>query len=220
VEHPVQGQANRFGYFYASGDQFVADEVGVWTVEARLVHDALVPSTGLAPTGKNTGDLLGARKCEGEASPVGCGQFHFYVTEPGAQDLTLTSQPRLGRLPGAVPLVLEGEVPMGWTGVRGNATAIMSGYILEEVDVDVSGGTFSYEFDPWTLHDDFPNLDVEVAPDQAGLVDTFTISLMLSGVDGTGKRQYRARTVVMQGQDLQALPHGSGYSVYLPLVLR
>jgi hypothetical protein len=153
---------------------------------------------------------------------VGCGQFYFYVTQPGAPALALASTPRLSRMAGPIPLILEGAVPGGWTDVAGRVTAIMSGYILEEVDLAIDGGRFRYAFDPWRLHDDYPNLDVRTGPDTAGLVDTFTISLMLTGVDGGGVAQEQAVSVVLQGQDVLALAHSAlpAARVYLPVVLR
>jgi hypothetical protein len=220
VQRIVHGQANRFGYLYAADDRFVVNEPGVWTVETHLLHDALVPSTGLAPTGHNTGDLLGARPCDGWASPVGCGQFYFYVTRPGAPPLALDGIPRLARLPRPIPLSFKGDVPNGWTNVEGRFTASMSGYILEEGDLALDGGRWRYTFDPWQLHDDVPNLDVSTLNNLPELVDTFTFSFMLFGRDGSGREQHRASSVVLQGLQLQALLWQPGGTVYLPTILR
>ena len=106
--------------------------------------------------------------------------------------------------------------------VEGKFTACMSGFILEEGDLTISDGKFRYTFNPWLLHDDFPNLDVETQDGVAGLVDTFTFSFMLSGEDANGQEQHRARSVVLQGQWLQALPHSvqSGHVIYLPVILK
>jgi hypothetical protein len=217
----VHGQANRFGYFYAADDSFVVDEPGIWTVEAHLLHDAVVLSTGLAPTGHNTGDLLGARTCDGRTDPIGCGQFYLYVTQPDVPALSLDT-PRLYHLPGPIPVIFEGDIPSGWARVEGKFTAGMSGFMLEEGDLTISDGKFRYTFNPWLLHDDFPNLDVETQSGVAEMVDTFTFSLMLSGEDENGQEQHRARSVVLQGQWLQALPHSvqSGHVIYLPVILK
>lgn len=212
----VQGRANRFGYFYAADDNFVVDEPGVWTVEAHLLHDTVVPSTGLPATDYNKGDLLGARACEGQTDPVGCGQWYFYVTQPDAPTLAL-DMPRLSYLFGPVPFTFEGNVPGGWTQVKGKFTAVMSGFILEEGDLTISDDKFRYTFDPWRLHDDFPNLDVETQDSVAELVDTFTFSFMLSGEDGQGQAQHRARSVVLQGKCVQALSQSTQSSCPNPL---
>jgi hypothetical protein len=221
AQHLVQGQANRFGYFHPADASFVVDQAGVWTVQAHLMHDAVVPSTGLPPTGKNTGDLLGARPCAGWPDPVGCGEFYLYVTEPNAPTLNLDT-PRLSHLPEPLLLILEGDVPEDWQGVSGRFTALMSGYILEEGELAVDGERFRYDFDPWRLHEEFPNLDLGPDGGPSELVDTFTFTFMLSGVDALGRRQHRARSVVLQGQWLQALPHHGEleYGLFLPAVLR
>jgi len=214
------GQANRFGYFYAADDNFVVDERGVWTVEARLIHDTVVPSTGLPPTGHNTGDLLGARMCTGWTDPVGCGKFYFYVIHPSDSVLVLDI-PRLYTIPGRMPITFEGNVPSSWLDVVGKFSTIMSGYILEEGDLTVKDGKFRYTFDPWLLHQDFPNLDVVNQQGIANLVDTFTFSFILSGVDKNGVEQHSAQSVVLQGQWLQALsgPAQQSNDIYLPMVL-
>ncbi|MGD2178950.1 MAG: hypothetical protein PVG71_14145, partial [Anaerolineae bacterium] len=221
AQRVVQGQANRFGYFNGADDAFVVDEPGVWTVEAHLLHDAVVPSTGLAPSRKNTGDLLGARTCDGTTDPVGCGQFYVYVTEPDAPALEVAT-PRLQRLPGPVPVTFEGSVPHDWTSAEGKFTAVMSGFILEEGDLTIEDGQFRYTFDPWLLREDFPNLDVATQSNTAELIDTFTFSFLLSGEDAGGQERHRARSVVLQGQSLQALTQAAAREnmVYLPVVVR
>jgi hypothetical protein len=209
--HLIQGQANKYGYFYALEGDFVVDEPGRWTVDVRLVHDTVVPSTGLPPTCRNTGDLLGSRD----------GQFYVYVVEKDSQPLSL-DLPSDQFLSGPVPVVFSGTIPSGWQNVTGTFTAIMSGYILEEGELTIEGDTFSYTFDPLSLHQDFPNLDVVEPEGSAALADTFTFSFLLSGQDGNGQTRHRARTVTLQGQRLMALSLESqpGHQVYLPLVLR
>jgi hypothetical protein len=219
TQQVIYGQANRFGYLHTDEDHFAVDEPGVWTVEAHLLHDAVVPSTGLRPTGHNTGDLLGARRCEGWTDPVGCGQFYFYVTRPDALPLALKGVPRLSWLPGPVPITFEGTVPAGWTRTEGKFTAVMSGYILEEGELVLGDGEWHYQFDPWRLHETIPNLDVS-AGNMPELVDTFSFSFMLSGRDASGQEQHRANSVVLQGQQLQALYRQWSSTVYLPLAMR
>lgn len=209
AQYLIQGQANKYGYFYAPEGDFVVDEPGRWTVDVRLVHDAVVPSTGLPPTCYNTGDLLGSRE----------GQFYVYVVEKDAPQLDL-NLPRDQFLSGPVPVVFSGTVPSGWQNVTGTFTAIMSGYILEEGELTIEGDTFHYTFDPLRLHQDFPNLDVVEPEGDAALVDTFTFSFLLSGQDSQEQIHHRARTVTLQGQHLMALQPREGihYRVYLPLM--
>jgi hypothetical protein len=121
-----------------------------------------------------------------------------------------------------MPVIFEGDIPKDWANVEGKFTTVMSGFILEEGDLIINDGKFRYTFNPWLLHDDFPNLDVETKSNVAELVDTFTVGLMLSGEDASGQQQHRARSVVLQGQWLQALLHTTRLSnvVYLPIVLK
>ena len=211
AKHLIQGQADKYGYFYDPDGDFPVDEPGRWTVDVHLVHDTIVPSTGLPPVCHNTGDLLGSRD----------GQFYIYAVEPHAPQLEL-DLPRARFLSGPVPVVFSGAIPSGWQNVTGSFTAIMSGYILEEGELAIEGDTFSYTFDPLRLHQDFPNLDVVDPHDCPALVDTFTFSFLLSGQDGGGKTHHRARTVTLQGQRLMALSSEPQleHQVLLPLVLR
>ena len=191
--HLIQGQANKYGYFYAPEGDFVVDEPGRWTVDVHLIHDTVVPSTGLPPTCYNTGDLLGSRD----------GQFYVYVVEKDMPPLSL-DLPHDQFLSGPAPVVFTGTIPSGWQSVTGAFTAIMSGYILEEGELTIEGDAFSYTFDPLRLHQDFPNLDVVEPEGSASLADTFTFSFLLLGQENGGEMQHRARTVVLQGQRLLA----------------
>lgn len=219
-KHTIASQANRFGYFYAAEGNFQVNEPGVWAVEARLIHDEVVPSTGGGPPAmNNTGDLLGARTCDGESDPTGCGQFYFYVVESNMPAL-YPNVPREFQLPSSIPYLIEGNVPNGWMNVEGKFTAIMSGFILEEGNLSISNGTYKYLFDPWRLHEDFPNLDITNQGKIGELADTFTLSFFLSGDDDSGKKQHRARSIVLQGQWLQALPQSQICKVHLPIAVR
>jgi len=78
AQHLIQGQANKYGYFYAPEGDFVVDEPGRWTVDVRLVHDGYT-STGNVVPPYPTGDLLGSRE----------GQFYVYVVEKNTPPLDL-----------------------------------------------------------------------------------------------------------------------------------
>jgi hypothetical protein len=207
----AQGRANKYGYFYAPEADFVVEEPGRWTVDVHLLHDSIVPSTGLPAVCHNTGDLLGSRD----------GQFYVYVVGKDSPLLTVDLAPDRF-LTGPTPLRIAGTVPTGWSDVEGSFTAVMSGYILEDGELEVNGQTISYTFDPLRLHSDFPNLDVLEPEGGAALTDTFTFSLLLSGEDGAGERRHRARTVTLQGHRLMALDTEGhpAHQLRLPLVLR
>ena len=210
ASHLIQGQADKYGYFYAPEGDFVVDEAGRWTVDVALIHDGYTSAGNVVPP-YPTGDLLGSRN----------GQFYVYVVEKDAPLLDI-SLPRDQFLSGPGPLVFSGTVPSDWRGVTGTFTAIMSGYILEEGELAIQGDAFRYTFDPLRLHEDFPNLDVVEPEGGAALADTFTFSFLLSGSDGQGQTHHRAGTATLQGQRLMALQAGEWpeYRVYLSPVLR
>jgi hypothetical protein len=98
----------------------------------------------------------------------------------------------------------------------------MPGFILLHGQVTPIGGTYTVLFDPATLHDDFPNLDLTARDDHLpGLSDTFAIGLLLRGKRG-GEPIHRANTVTIQGEQVfvgEGVKDAS-HGVYLPLVLR
>ncbi len=85
-----------------------------------------------------------------------------------------------------------------------------------------TNGQFSLTFDPVALNADFPNLDLigRHGQDVAGLADTFSFGLLLTGRQD-GMEVYQATTLTIQGDQVYVenavdveRPH-----VYLPLVL-
>jgi len=69
--------------------------------------------------------------------------------------------------------------------------------------VDMQG--LAYTYDAPALHEDFPNLDIFDRDAHWG-ADTVTMSFLLSGEDGEEKSVYRARQVLLQGEELLAPP--------------
>ena len=51
----------------------------------------------------------------------------------------------------------------------------------------------------------FPNIDLDDEDLRTG-VDTITMSFLVSGEDGGGQTVYRARQVLLQGEELLAMP--------------
>jgi hypothetical protein len=98
----------------------------------------------------------------------------------------------------------------------------MPGYILAHGQAITSGNSYQIPFDPATLQQDFPNLDL-VGRDswEAGLADTFAIGLLLRG-DSGGEMVYRANTITIQGEQVFVRPGQLDLpnKVYLPLILR
>jgi hypothetical protein len=206
----ITGQANKIGWFYDPAADFVVDAPGVWTVEVGVVHDTVVPSTGLVPVSNNTGDVLGSDE----------GRYSVYVVEPGTPRLSVTS-PEAGFLTwpnGLEPVNIEGTVPASLSGAVVSYTIAMPGFILDQGTVTPAGGAFTVAYDPVALHTDFPNIDL-TAPEEwrPGLSDEVLITLFLA--DGAGS--YRANTVTLLGEEVFVGGDASlGLRVYLPVIVK
>jgi hypothetical protein len=206
----IDGHANKVGWFYAPSGDFVVDEPGFWRVEVRVLHDRVYQPGGLMPTSHNTGTVLGASE----------GQYAFYVVEPGAPRLSITA-PAPGFLtwPNGLEAVnIEGTIPAGLSAPVVSYTIAMPGFILEQGTVTPAGGTFTVAYDPVTLHNDFPNIDL-AAPEEwrPGLSDEVLITLFLADGDGA----FRANTVTLFGEEV-FVGHDPSlrFPIYLPAILR
>jgi len=206
------GQANAIGYFYDPADDFIVDEPGRWTVEVDVWHDGPCSGGHTVPPFPH-GDVLGSDD----------GRYVFYVVEGDAPRLSVTA-PVPGFLSfygGLRPITVTGQLPPGVTGARLDYTIVMPGFILVQGSITPTGSTYAFVFDPVSLAQEFPNLDV-IAADQwrPGLADTFTVGLLLRGQHG-GEPVNRANVIVLQGdQVLVDSPPPVARAVYLPLVLR
>jgi len=105
------------------------------------------------------------------------------------------------------------------SGVTVDYTIGMPGVILDQGQAAVNGGTFSFTYDPATLNQDFPNLDL-LGRDKfgPGLSDTIFIGLLLQGDDGSEK-VYRAATVTLQGEQVFVLNTDYRHFTYLPYTI-
>ena len=218
-QHLVNGQANSIGYFYNQADDFVLDEAGVWEMDVQVWHDGQIgsgeqvncdpndPFNPLSPC--PAGDVLGSEN----------GRFHFYVLPESAPDIVITT-PKSGLhtfegypMP---PIEINGRIPQGLNNVSVYYTITMPGFILDEGQATVENNTFTFDFDPTTLHEIFPNIDLQREDWEPGLVDTFTIRLFLQGNNGT-MQMNQAGTITIQGN--QIFVKEAAY-IYLPTVLR
>lgn len=205
------GQANSIGYFYDPADNFVANEAGLWLVDVRVWHDGQCSGGATIPP-YPSGNVLGSQN----------GRYWFYVVPSGAPRLLITSpSPGFQRMVDQVtPITITGAIPAGLSNITVDYTIAMPGYILKHAQVTASGSTFQIVFDPATLAQDFPNLDLAGRDDgQAGLSDTFTIGVLLRGQSG-GQSIQRANVVTLQGN--QVFVGGSELTrkVFLPIVLK
>jgi hypothetical protein len=182
----INGTANKVGYFYQPGTDFAVFEVGKWTVNVNVFHDGLT-SAGATVEPFPSGNVLGAN----------AGEFSFYVVEKGSFPLDAAGPGPVWVEPGngIVPITIT--PPPGLTDVQLHYTTVMPGFILEQGITT----NMTYNYDAPTLNADFPNLDLFDADYRTG-VDTITMSFLLSGMDGEGNTVYRARQVLLQGEEL------------------
>nr|MBC8248568.1 hypothetical protein [Anaerolineales bacterium] len=204
----IDGHANKVGWFYAPSTDFALNEPGVWTVEVRVIHDRVYQPGGLVPTSHNTGTVLGAKE----------GRYVFYVVESSAPRLSITAPS-----PGFItwhddlePVNIKGTIPPGLSNALISYTIAIPGFVLEQGTVVPAGNTFTVVYDPLTLHEDFPNIDLTAAEERrAGLSDEVLITLFLAYQDGS----YRANAVTLFGEEvLLTAPTDGGLPVYLPLI--
>ena len=83
-------------------------------------------------------------------------------------------------------------------------TINIPGFILEEGSLTESAGALKLADDPVGLSHESPNLDLRarhLCCDRR-LSDEVFISVMLSGTDASGKRQYAAKLLTLVGEDI------------------
>jgi hypothetical protein len=221
----VEGRANRVGYFYEPEEGFVVDEPGRWTARVTVWHDGQIgsgapvncdPADPFDPTLPcPSGDVLGSAD----------GQYAFYVVPPESPRLELTAPARGRRTFGeeVQPIPISGIVPAGMTDPVVDYTISMPGFILEEGQAQIAGDQFSLIFDPQSLHEDFPSLDLTSYHGMVpGLADTFSVGLLLTGQQ-QGLPVFRATTLTIQGDrvyvenadDVDPFQH----RLYLPVIV-
>ncbi len=191
LRRTISGRASKVGYFYDPGYDFAVNEPGVWTAKVSILFDGTTSAGPVQPP-YPTGDVLGSRG----------GEFNFYVVRGDSAPLALAPMPQVVH-PAQGRITFTVNPPPGLHDMFLSYTATMPGFILEES----SGGSpfappLAYTYDAQTLAKDFPNLDLFDGDGGTG-ADTVSISLFLSGTDAAGQRQYFARQVVIQGEELQ-----------------
>jgi hypothetical protein len=73
VQHAHTWHANKIGWLYDPSFDFVANEIGRWTVDVQVVHDRPYVGNGMTPASHNTGTVLGTN-----------GRYEFYVVSAGS----------------------------------------------------------------------------------------------------------------------------------------
>lgn len=211
ITYQVSGEANSIGYFYNADDDFVVTEPGIWSVDVNVWHDGQCSGGSTIPP-YPSGDVLGSEN----------GRYWFYVAPTSASRLEVnTPSPGFLSIEGEQidPIQITGLIPSGISAVTIDYTIMIPGYILQHGQVTPSNGTYQITFDPTSLHNDFPNLDLTGRSSwETGLSDTFIIGIMMKGQQ-SGHAIYQANTITIQGEQVFiGEVASSNTNVYLPMI--
>jgi hypothetical protein len=204
AKHIRTWHANKIGWLYDPSFDFLANEMGRWTVEVAVKHDRPYVGNGVTPLTHNTGTVLGTN-----------GQYEFYVVQPSSSRLFVYS-PRPGFIKwptGHVePNVIRGIAPAGTTAVR--YTIHDKGVVIQQGSVAPNAsGAFTVTYDAEALHSVFPFISLTAHEGKwEGLSDEVEINLLSIG------GEVRANTVTLIGEEV--FIGGELQPVYLPLILK
>jgi len=206
VPHARTWHANKIGWLYDPSFDFVADEVGRWTVDVFVLHDRPYPPNGVTPQSHNTGTVMGTS-----------GRYEFYVVEPDSPALYVSSpQPGFIVWPSneIEPINIQGRAPAGTTAVY--YTIHDKGIVMGQGSVSPGAdGSFTIVYDAETLHDDFSMLSLTAHEGRwEGLADEVSINLL-----AVGSGPPSANTVTLIGEEV-FVESGLDYRLYLPLILK
>ena len=178
-----EGTANAVGYFYDSASDFVVDAAGLWTVEIRTRHEGLT-SAGIVQPPHPQGGVLGA---PGDV-------FHLYVLPEDGELLTWNDTRPDILIPPGLPYNFNFTLPETWTDIKVYHTVTIPGSIVSSGLLNVSGRSFSYQYNPSNLNRDFPVIELDSRSTGAAISDPLTLSFMASGLGAEGNLQLRSRT--------------------------
>ncbi len=182
-----QTTASRVGYFHDPATDFVLTEPGLYSHQVALTYRGTT-SAGPVESPYPVGDLPGSAS----------GLSHFVVVDPQEPTLDVeifrphrdTDGP-----PRPVQYSLEASVPSNWTRTQGWVTVSLPGFLVEDRPLRLTDAVARFDLDAATWQRDFPNIDQHP-------VDTFVVTVSISGTDPRGQRHTRVRLLVLQGQQV------------------
>lgn len=181
-----QAEASRVGYFHEPATDFTLTKPGLYAHRVEMTYRGLT-SAGPVTKPYPTGDLPGSDT----------GLSHFVVVDPREPLLDVDVSPPIrhteGR--GLLGTQLKAHVPAEWSQTEGWVTVWLPGFLIDDRRLEITDSTMSYPFDPATWRRDFPNIDRQP-------VDTFVVTLSVSGLDQDGQHRIRAQMIVVQGQQI------------------
>jgi hypothetical protein len=171
------GRANAVGYYYDPAQDFVVDEVGVWTVDVQVLVDAQT-SAGQPQSPFPMGGVPGSAS----------GRYLFYVVDDASELLPRETRADLS-IPSALPYNFSFTLPQGWVGESISYTLRTDGYVVEQGDLRFSGRTFSYQHNPTNINRRFPNIEVEAREDGASASDAERVTFYVRATDENGAQR-------------------------------
>jgi len=178
-----EGLTNATGYFYDPANDFMLDEIGVWTVRI-IATPAGFSSAGMPEPPLPVGGILGTPD----------DTFPVFVTAPDALPLDWTQGVDISVRPGTA-FNITSSVPAGWTDAAAYYMVRTPSYVLDAGTLQIFGGNISYQYNPATLAREFPNLEFEGRGEGPSASDVVTITVAITGLDENGDALIRTRTV-------------------------
>lgn len=189
-----QGTANAIGYFYSPKNNITVDEPGIWRVNVTVRHNGLT-SAGVVQPPFPEGGVLGA---DGRT-------FLIYVIPSGNGSLAWGDTRQDVAIPGAIPYNFNFTLPDSWTNIQVWHTLTVPGYIVTSGTIDVSGRSFSYQYNPTNLNRSFPNIENDARLDGSAASDPVTLTFVATGQDDSGQAQILTRTFSIMHDRLTTL---------------
>ena len=192
-QRSFSGRANAIGYYYDPADNFIVEQPGRYSVDLTVAYDGLT-SAGQVTQPFPTGDVLGTAS----------GRFFVYVVSTQSAPLAV-DVPRNIFLTAPADFQVNATAPQGMTLTDGHMTAMIPGFVLEDKSLSGAGNSLTYQYDPVTLAQGVPVLDVDFFGTPVA-ADVVTISLFGEGTDADGSPTYAARVLTLHGTELLNLP--------------
>lgn len=189
-----QGKANAVGYFYTPENNITVNTPGIWSINITVRHEGLTSAGAVQPPYPD-GGVLGA---EGRT-------FSVYVIPPGNGSLAWGETRQDIAIPGAIPYNFNFTLPDGWTNIQVGHTLTVPGFIVSSGPINVSGRSFSYQYNPTNLNRIFPNIENDARLRGPAASDPVTLTFVATGLDAAGKSQILTRTFSIMHDRLTTL---------------
>jgi hypothetical protein len=189
-----QGKANAIGYFYAPENNITVNSPGIWTINITVRHDGLT-SAGIVQPPFPDGGVLGA---EGRT-------FSVYVIPSGNGSLTWDDTRQDIVIPGGIPYNFNFTLPNDWTNIQVRHTVTIPGFVVTSGPINVSGRSFSYQYNPTNLNRSFPNIENDARLHGPAASDPVTLTFVATGQNAAGESRILTRTFSIMHDRLTTL---------------